>query len=116
MFESMDWETVSADEVDRGFDHFGGLRGATDAQLCSLIQAADVAQSWMSDGARSLVDWVAARLRLRHKTAGQLVSAARRLQDLPGLSSRVAAGDLSLDQTDAISRMATADTEAGLIE
>jgi hypothetical protein len=32
------------------------------------------------------------------------------------LSERFAAGDLSLDQVDAISRMATADTETGLIE
>ncbi len=32
------------------------------------------------------------------------------------LSERFGAGDLSLDQTDAISRMATADTEEGLIE
>ncbi len=70
----------------------------------------------MSDGARSLVDWVAARLRLRHKTAGQLVAVARRLQDLPVLSARFASGDLSLDQVDAISRMATVDTESGLIE
>ncbi len=41
---------------------------------------------------------------------------ARRLADLPVLSARFGAGDLSLDQVDAISRMATADTEAGLIE
>jgi hypothetical protein len=116
MFESMDWSFATPDEIDRGFDHFGGLRGATDARLCSLIQAADVGQTWMSDGARSLNDWVAARLRIRHATAGQLVGVARRLADLPVLSARFAAGDLSLDQTDAISRMATADSEAGLIE
>jgi hypothetical protein len=35
---------------------------------------------------------------------------------LPVLSARFAAGDLSLDQTDAISRMANADTEERLIE
>ncbi len=70
----------------------------------------------MCDGARSLTDWVAARLRLRPDTAGQLVRVAKRLCDLPVLSERFAAGDLSLDQVDAVSRMATADTEAGLIE
>jgi len=116
MFDDMDWSLATSDEIDRGFDHFGGLRGATDAQLCVLIQAADVAQTWMTDGARSLVDWVAARLRVRHSVARQLVSVARRLQDLPVLSARFASGELSLDQTDAISRMATADTEEGLIE
>ncbi|MCZ6736821.1 MAG: DUF222 domain-containing protein, partial [Actinobacteria bacterium] len=109
----MDWETVSADEVDRGFDQFGGLQAAAAAEICRLIRAADVGQTWMTDGARSLPDWVSARLRIRHATAAQLVAVARRLQDLPGLSSRFASGDLSLDQTDAISKMATADTEAG---
>jgi len=116
MFDDMDWSLATADEIERGFDQFGGLRGATDAQLCSLILAADVSQVWMSDGARSLVDWVAARLRLRHPTAAQLVGVARRLSDLPVLSARFASGDLSLDQVDAISRMATAETEHRLIE
>ncbi|MCZ6504883.1 MAG: DUF222 domain-containing protein [Actinobacteria bacterium] len=92
------------------------MHAASAAQLCVLVQAADVGQTWMSDGAGSLNDWVAARLRVRHSVARQLVSVARRLQDLPVLSARFGAGDLSLDQTDAISRMATADTEAGLIE
>ena len=57
MFESMDWETVSADEVDRGFDQFGGLQAAAAAEICRLIRAADVGQTWMTDGARSLVEW-----------------------------------------------------------
>jgi hypothetical protein len=112
----MDWSQATADEIDRGFDQFGGLHAASAAELCVLIQAADVSQTWMSDGARSLTDWVAARLRVRPLTARQLVSVARRLSDLPVLTKRFAAGDLSLDQTDAISRMATADTETGLIE
>ncbi|MEE8407822.1 MAG: DUF222 domain-containing protein, partial [Acidimicrobiia bacterium] len=112
----MDWSHATPDEIDRGFDQFGGLTAAGMAQLCSLIQAADVSQTWMRDGARSLSDWVSARLRVRPDTARQLVSVARRLSDLPVLSERFAAGDLSLDQVDAISRMATADTETGLIE
>lgn len=52
----------------------------------------------------------------RHQTARVLVRVARRLLDLPELSARFAAGELSLDQVDAISRMATAETEHGLIE
>jgi len=112
----MDWSQATSDEIDRGFDQFGGLHAASAAELCVLIQAADVAQTWMSDGARSLTDWVAARLRVRPVTARQLVSVARRLSDLPVLSARFASGDLSLDQTDAVSRMATPDSEAGLIE
>jgi len=116
MFDTVDWSHANGDEIDRGFDQFGGLQAAAAAEICRLIRAAEVAQVWVADGARSLLDWVSARLRIRHATACQLVSVARRLSDLPVLSARFACGDLSLDQTDAISKMATADTEEGLIE
>ena len=48
--------------------------------------------------------------------AQQFVSVAKRLADLPELSSRFARGEFSLDQVDAISKMATPETEVGLIE
>lgn len=111
----MDWSRASVDEIDRGLDHFGGLRAASDAELRHLIQAADAAQSWMRDGARNLVEWVSLRLRVRSGTAARLVRVARRLVDLPLLSERFAAGELSLDQVDAISRVATPDIEEGLV-
>ncbi len=120
MFDDMDWSHASSDEIDRGFDHFGGLNSALNsasaAELCSLIQAANISQTWMRDGARTLPDWVSARLRVRHDTARSLVGVAKRLEELPILSARFADGDLSIDQVDAISRMATAENEVGLIE
>lgn len=112
----MDWSRASVDEIDRGFDHFGGLQSAAVAHLCDLIQAADVAQVWMRDGAKSLIEWVSVRLRIRNATARQLVGVSRRLVDLPFLSARFACGDLSLDQVDAISTMATPETEEELID
>ncbi len=112
----MDWGDSSNDQVDEALAHFHGLASAGLAQVCQLIVEVDARQTWMTDGARSLTDWVAVRLRVRPATAGQLVGVARRLTDLPVLSERFGAGDLSLDQTDAISKMATADSEAGLIE
>ena len=77
---------------------------------------ADRRQQFLADGAPDLVQWVSARFGLRHSTAAQLVGVARRLQDLPLLRERFAAGELSLDQVDAISRMATPESEAELIE
>lgn len=115
-FIGMDWSQALPDEIDLGFDHFSGLQSAAQAELCSLIQAADISQTWMGDGARSLSEWVAVRLRARPETARFLVAVARRLIDFPVLTERFSKGELSLDQVDAISRMATPDTEAGLIE
>jgi hypothetical protein len=112
----MDWREASNDQIDRALDRFAGLSSAGLARVCDLIGEVDVRQSWMADGARSLTDWVAARLRVRHSSAAQLVVVARRLVDLPVLRERFSAGELSLDQVDAISRVATPDTEADLID
>jgi hypothetical protein len=85
MFEGMDWFQATPDEIDRGFDQFGGLHAASAAELCVLIQAADVSQTWMRDGARTLSDWVSVRLRVRPPTAAQLVGVARRLVGSSGV-------------------------------
>jgi hypothetical protein len=111
----MDWSTASPDQIDRGLDHFGGLQAAAIGEICTLIQAVDHAQMWMGDGARSLAEWVGARLRLRFSTARRLVAVARRLEDLPHLSSCLARGELSLDQVEALSRMASPETEEELV-
>lgn len=112
----MTWGEASADELEQAFDHFFGLTSAGLGRVCELIREVDRRQAWMADGARTLADWVSARLSIRHETARALVRVARRLADLPELSSRFAAGDLSLDQVDAISRMATPENEHVLIE
>jgi hypothetical protein len=112
----MDWERVSNDELDSGIGHFLGLVSAGLAAACEWLIEADRRQQFLVDGARDLGQWVSARFGLRHSTAVQLVGVARRLQDLPLLRERFGAGVLSLDQVDALSRMATPDTEQTLIE
>jgi hypothetical protein len=108
-------ERYSNDQVDEGIRHFLALTAAAQAAACEWIVEADRGQQFLADGSPDLVQWVSARFGLRHSTAGQLVRVARRLQDLPVLRSRFAEGVFSLDQTDAISKMATPDTEEGLI-
>ena len=119
MFGGMEWERVSDlsnDEVDLGIGHFLGLVSAGLAAACEWLIEADHRQQFLADGARDLTQWVSARFGLRHSTAAQLVGVARRLEDLPLLREKFAEGGLSLDQVDAISRMATPDTEGALIE
>jgi hypothetical protein len=112
----MEWERVSNDEVDSGIGHFLGLVSAGLAAACEWLIVADHRQQFLADGAQDLAQWVSARFGLRHSTAVQLVGVARRLQDLPLLRERFGAGELSLDQVDAISRMATPESEEALIE
>lgn len=112
----MDWERASNDQVDAAFDHFSGLTSAALARICELISEVDTRQSWMADGARNLTDWVATKLRVRHRSASRLVRVARRLGDLPLLAEQFAVGQLTLDQVDAVSRIATPENEEDLIE
>jgi hypothetical protein len=111
----MEWREASNDQIDQALIEFAGLSSAGQARTCDLIAEVDVRQSWMADGARSLSDWVTARLGVRQSTAAQLVAVARRLVDLPLLRDRFRNGELSLDQVDAISRVATPDDEETLI-
>ena len=101
--------------MDAGIGHFLSLSAAALAAACEWILEADRGQLFLSDGARNLPEWVSARFGLRHSTAAQLVRVARRLEDLPLLRSRFAAGELSLDQVDSISKLATAETEEAVI-
>ncbi len=111
----MERERFTNDQVEQVLGNlFAGL-SVFHASICEWLVDADVSQQFLSDGSRDLVHWVTARFGLRHSTAAQLVRVARRLRDLPVLRSRFGEGALSLDQVDAISKMATPDTEQDLI-
>ncbi|HEY4606909.1 MAG TPA: DUF222 domain-containing protein, partial [Acidimicrobiia bacterium] len=111
----MDWDGLSNDDLESGLGQFLGLASGAVAAACEWLLEVDRRQLFLMDGSPDLVQWVSARYRLRHSTASQLVAVARRLQDLPLLRSRFAAGELSLDQVDALSRLATPSTEEALI-
>jgi len=111
----MERENFTNDQADEGIGHFLALSSAALAAACEWILEADRGQLFLADGARNLPEWVSARFGLRHSTAAQLVRVAHRLQDLPVLRSRFAEGAVSLDQVDAISKLATPDTEEAVI-
>ncbi len=109
-------ENYSADELDGVIAHFSALARAALAVVGDVLMEADHRQSFTADGAPDLTQWASVQMSVRHSSAAQLVRVARRLQDLPDLRARFAAGELSLDQVDAISKVATPETEAALIE
>ncbi len=105
----------SNDQIEQGIGQFLSLSAAALAAACEWLMEADRGQLFLVDGARNLPEWVSARFGLRHSTAVQLVRVARRLEDLPRLREVFAEGSLSLDQVDAISKLATPDTEEVVI-
>jgi hypothetical protein len=112
----MDMERYSADELDGVIAHFSALAWAALSVVGDALIEADHRQSFTADGAPDLTQWASLQMSVRHSSAAQLVRVARRLEDLPVLRERFAAGELSLDQVDAIARMATPETEAALIK
>jgi hypothetical protein len=108
-------ERFTNDEVEEVLSHLFSGMSVFCAELCEWLIDADLSQQFLADGARDLAQWVSARFGLRHSTAAQLVRVARRLQDLPLLRERFAEGALSLDQVDAISKLATSDTEEAVL-
>jgi hypothetical protein len=63
----------------------------------------------MADGCRSLKEWVAGRLDLSPETAYRLTSTFHRLIDAPDLSRQLAAGDITFDRAEALSRIPVED-------
>lgn len=113
--DDVERERFTNDQVEQVLSQlFSGL-AVFHAQICDWLIEADVSQQFLVDGARDLAQWVSGRFDLRHSTAGQLVRVSRRLRDLPLLRERFAAGEMSLDQVDAISKLATPSTEEALI-
>jgi hypothetical protein len=112
----MDRERHSNDQVEQVLSHLLSGLAVFQAQVCEWLIEADLSQLFLADGARDLVQWVSARFGLRHPTAAQLVRVARRLEDLPRLRELFASGELSLDQVDAMSKLATPSTELAVID
>jgi hypothetical protein len=73
----------------------------------------DTAQVATADGARSLSEWVTGRLDVSPDTAKGLVRTMRRLADRPDLEDRLAAGEVSFDRIEAVSRIPE---DVGLME
>lgn len=86
------------------------------AKFCELLAEADQAQEWLGDGSPNIVQGLGARFGIQESFARRLSNLAKRLQDLPELSKRFAAGELSLDAVDLLAEVATPDTELDLID
>jgi hypothetical protein len=86
------------------------------ARFCELLVEADRTQEWLADGSPTPQQWLTARFGLDPAYGRRLFRIARRLEELPELRKRFAAGELSLDAVDVLSEVATSETELDLLE
>src|ERR1700722_17225166 len=96
-----------------------GLSARVAAATCRFLLAVaeyDRRQAWQAWECHDMAGWLAWKCGISPVTAREQVRVARALARLPVLRDRFAAGQVSYSQTRAITRAATAETEAQLVE
>lgn len=91
--------------------HIAQLR----ARQVATLQALDLAQVPMMDGARSLAEWAAARMDMTADTARQLTETARRLNDQTDLAQELIDGVVSFERVVEESRLVASGADPGLV-
>jgi len=89
---------------------------AASCRLLMLVNEYDAAEGWRSWGLRGTWEWLAWQCGLGPTAAREQVRVARALRYCPALTAEFAAGRLSYSKVRAITRIATAQTEATLAE
>jgi hypothetical protein len=96
-----------------------GLSARVAAAMCRFLLAVaeyDRRRGWERWECHDMAGWLSWKCGISPVTARQYSRVSRSLQKLPLLRSRFASGGLSYSQVRAISRVATAATEAALVE
>jgi hypothetical protein len=86
------------------------------SRLLGLVGEFDAAEGWRQWGMRSTAHWLSWQCGLGLTAGREQVRVARALRSLPLLAGEFAAGRLSYSKVRAVSRVATAQTEATLVE
>lgn len=89
---------------------------AAECEFLELLSEFDARQGWGASGMKSSAHWLSWRTGLRLGVARERVRVARSLGSLPLVREMFAAGRLSYCKVRALSRVATAPTEAELVD
>ena len=108
----MEWERFSTDELEQRLHQSRVIQAQLAAGDLEVLEELDRRQVATGDGARSLSEWVAARVDVAPATAKRLVRTMRRTVDQPELREALAEG-VSFDRVEALSRIAE---NVGLME
>jgi hypothetical protein len=86
------------------------------ARLLLLVGEFDAREGWAGYGVKSCAHWLSWKCRLGAHAAREQVRVARALRELPLITAEFGAGRLSYAKVRALTRIATDDTEADLVE
>jgi hypothetical protein len=108
----------NAVELDDLGDEIATLSAHLDAAIArvlALIREFDARGGWAQHGCRSCAHWLSWRVGLNLGAARERVRVARALGDLPQIAAALARGKLSYAKVRALTRVATPETEARLL-
>lgn len=102
---NMEWGDFTDDQLDEAI-----LRAEAGVARLRAMEMAAIAEkkarkSHLQDGYRSIVDWVAARADVSHKTARRLCWTASRLADAPNVAASLNEGDITFDRAEQVCRL-----------
>ena len=96
-------------------DSWMGVTQAT-YQFLVLLREFDLRQGWAEWGSADCADWLNWKCGINRSTAQEKLRTARALYDLPQIEEAFKRGDLSYSKVRALTRVATAVTETGLLD
>jgi len=111
-FEDSDALVELGDRILEIFAHVN----LADCRSLPFLAEYDARRGWELGGHASCAHWLAVRARLGLGAAREKVRVARALEDLPETTAWMALGRISFSQARALTRVATADTEAELLQ
>jgi hypothetical protein len=107
---------LSNEGLERAIAELGGHINAATARWLALVGEFDRREGWADWGCRSCTHWLSYRCGVSPAAAREQVRVARRVAELPHLQAAFARGELCYSQVRAVTRVATRDTEADLLE
>ena len=107
---------VSVEDLSREIAALAAHLDAATYRLLTCIRQFDEAGGWYEQGAASCASWLGWRIGLDPATAREKVRVARALGKLPAIDEALRVGKLSYAKTRALTRVATPETEAKLLE
>jgi Domain of unknown function (DUF222)/HNH endonuclease len=111
-----DLAALSTEGLERKIAELGGHINAATARWLGLVGEFDKREAWAEWGCRSCTHWLSYRCGVSPGAAREQVRVARRVAELPHLRAAFARGELCYSQVRAVTRVATPDTEADLLE
>jgi Domain of unknown function (DUF222) len=104
--------------VDRTVEELDAANAEVSAahrRFLRTLAEADRAEIWLDRGARDMAHFVSMRYGVSWWRAERWISAAHALEELPAVATALECGDISLDKTIELTRIATPQTEARLL-